>query len=212
MLSSPQANGENGWLAGLIWASCRWNNRLARAVIALSTPSVSQMAYPNENVMSPGCNMLQLPEPKWKTFTFMSTTALLHTPSVLVNTEIIIVFQHSPPFVHRCSSSCAGSDAGWLWLAVPPTSRNARPLPLSSRKLVRPEPKWSGRVGLDSSFSVARAKMAFDGGLISAQFPNLFQRLHPAYPAQASTIQTPSPYVSLSPSYLHPFNMQFIPL
>ncbi|CAB1446532.1 unnamed protein product [Pleuronectes platessa] len=35
------------------------------------------------------------------------------------------------------------SDAGWLRLAAPPsTSTSARPRPLSSRKLVQPEPKW----------------------------------------------------------------------
>lgn len=143
--------------------SCRWNNRLARAVIALCTPSVSQMAYPTENVIWPGCNMLQLPEPKGKAFACMSTTIMLHTPSTRVNIEIISYsnrFQRSQPSVHRRSSSYAGLDAGWLWLAVPPTSRNARLLPLSSRKLARPEPKWPGRVGPRLYFSVAWAKMA----------------------------------------------------
>lgn len=61
--------------------------------------------------------MLQLPEPKGKTFACMSTTTLLHKPSTLANIKMISYssrFQHSHPFVHRCSSSYAGLDAGWL--------------------------------------------------------------------------------------------------
>lgn len=105
--------------------------------------------------------MLQLPEPKLKSF--MSTTALLHTPSVLVNIENI---SSSNGAVRRRSSSNPGSDAGWLRLAAPPTSRNAKLLPLSSRKLVRSDPKWPGTAGPDSCSAVARSNMAVDGSPI----------------------------------------------
>lgn len=148
MLPSPQAL-ENGWLAGLLRASCRWYNRLARSVIGAVhtqciTDSLSQRK--KRNVMWPSCGMLQLPEPKRNTFTFMSTTAPLHTSSTLVNYWNYTPTQPTPSST-VASSSDAGWLAGWLWLAVPPTSRNPRLLPLSSKKLVQSEPKWHRVMG-----------------------------------------------------------------
>lgn len=113
-----------------MWASCRWNKRLARAVIALCTPSVSQMAYPSENVMWPGCDMLQLPVPDWKTFACMSTTTLLHTPSVLEDIWNNIVFPTPPtlrpPLLQflrwlRCWLALTGCSSDFQKCQAPPS-------------------------------------------------------------------------------------------
>lgn len=200
MLPSPQANGtlENGWLARLKGASWRWNNRLTVAVIALCTPSVSQMAYPTENVMCPCCTVLQLPEPKWKTVTYMSTPTLLHAPFLWI---LQLYLRHQtlrPPFLQfrrwlRCWLALTGCSSDFQkWL-----------LPISSKKQEsRNGPSDLARLCISASLEPrwrpwgARFRCSF---LISSNGCIQFCR------AQASSIQSPPPYVSLPPSSLHPF-------
>lgn len=140
---------------------------------------VSQMAYPRENVIWPGCNVLQLPEPRGKTFAVISTTTSLHTPSRRRKIEIMSYSTALKSFFYGCSSFFAGLDAGWLWLAAPPTSRNARLLPLWFSKLSRLRakmaPEWA------SPGFVIRRPLSQDGGQhgrpTGAQFLNLLQRV-----------------------------------
>lgn len=140
---------------------------------------VSQMAYPRENVIWPGCNVLQLPEPRGKTFAVISTTTSLYTPSTRRKIEIMSYSTALKSFFYGCSSFFAGLDAGWLWLAAPPTSRNARLLPLWFSKLSRLRakmaPEWA------SPAFVLRRPLSQDGGQhgrpAGAQFLNLLQRV-----------------------------------
>lgn len=140
---------------------------------------VSQMAYPRENVIWPGCNVLQLPEPRGKTFAVISTTTSLHTPSRRRKIEIMSYSTALKSFFYGCSSFFAGLDAGWLWLAAPRTSRNARLLPLWFSKLSRLRakmaPEWA------SPGFVIRRPLSQDGGQhgrpTGAQLLNLLQRV-----------------------------------
>lgn len=173
---------------------------------------VPQMAYPRENVIWPGCNVLQLPEPRGKTFAVISTTTSLQTPSMRRKIEIMSYSTALKSFFYGCSSFFAGLDAGWLWLAAPPTSRNARLLPLWFSKLSRLRakmaPEWAGPA------FVLRRPLSQNGGQRGrpawAQFLNLLQRVcvQPV-PRKRQTADTSEPYVSFS-SYLHPFNIQVI--
>lgn len=80
-------------------------------------------------------------------------------------------------FSYGCSSFFAGLDAGWLWLAVPQTSRNARLLPLwfsePSRLRAKMAPEWARPA------FVTRNPLSQDGGQYTrpagAQFLNLQQ-------------------------------------
>lgn len=137
------------------------------------------MAYPTENVIWPGCNVLQLPEPRGKTFAVIPTTSSLHTPSTLRKIEIMSYSTALKSFFYGCSSFFAGLDAGWLWLAAPPTSRNARLLPLwfskPSRLRAKMAPEWPRPA------FVIRCTGSQDGGQhrrhAGAQFLNLLQRV-----------------------------------
>lgn len=66
--------------------------------------------------------MLQLPGPKWKTLACMSTTTLLHSPSVLVDIKIISYSNTADPSstaapVPTLVQMLAGFD--WLFLRLP---------------------------------------------------------------------------------------------
>lgn len=82
-------------------------------------------------------------------------------------------------FFYGCSSFFAGLDAGWLWLAAPPTSRNARLLPLwfskPSRLRAKMAPEWARPA------FVIRSPLSQDGAQhrrpVGAQFLNLLQRI-----------------------------------
>lgn len=134
-------------LAGffLMRASWRRNNRLARAVIALCTPSVSQMAYPTEEEkkrsMTRAAVRFSFPSPSgrraWRRLQcciHRRRSRTLKYYRIPINSSAVAPVP-----------TLGGLDAGCLWLAVPSTSRNARLLPLSSRKLSRLEPKWPAR-------------------------------------------------------------------
>lgn len=87
--------------------------------------------------MWPARNTLQLPEPKWKIL--MSTAALLHKPSVLVNIEILSYSNRADSSstvapVPTLAQMLAGFD--WLFLRLPE-------MPGSS--LYRPG-NWSGQI------------------------------------------------------------------
>lgn len=129
--------------------------------------------------MWPGCNVVQLPEPRGKTFAAISTTSSLHTPSTRRKIEMMSYSTALKSFFCGCSSFFAGLDAGWLWLAAPPTSRNARLLPLwfskPSRLRAKMAPEWARPA------FVKRSPLSQDGGRYrrpaGAQFLNLLQRI-----------------------------------
>lgn len=103
----------------------------------------------------------------------------LHTPSMRRKIEIMSYSTALKSFFYGCSSFFAGLDAGWLWLAAPPTSRNARLLPLWFSKLSRLRakmaPEWAS-----PAFGLRRP-LSQDGGQhgrpAGAQFLNLLQRV-----------------------------------
>lgn len=117
-------------------------------------------------------------------------------------------------FFYGCSSFFAGLDAGWLWLAAPPTSRNARLLPLwfrkPSRLRAKMAPEW------ESPAFVVHSPLSQDGGQrrrpAGAQFPNLLQRVCIQPVPRKRQPPTPHNLTSAFPSYLHPFNIQVIHL
>lgn len=158
---------ENGWLAGIICASYRWNHRLALAVIALCTPSVSQMAYPTEITQCDRAAIcFSLASPNGRP----SRSCPRRLCGITVREDIEIISTHKPslrpPLLQfsTLAQMLAGSD--WLFLRFP---EMLKLLPLSSRKLLQPgsEMARDGGRGLRFlGFAVLEPKWRSVGGPI----------------------------------------------